>query len=78
MEDAANVTATSITGSVIDIKQRDINARAPEARRSKTELVVSLLGSDAGAAIDDIINATSPQKHSVSSPAPCERSWVST
>jgi len=52
------------SGSVIDIEPHDIAALALESRKSKTELVISLLGTEDGATVDDIINATR-QKHSV-------------
>ena len=67
MERSANVTATatSSTGSVTDIEPLDIAAFVPEAQKNKSELVVSLLRTASGATIDEIMNTTNWQKHSV-------------
>jgi hypothetical protein len=63
-EDASIGTAPSSI-SAPGIAQRNTTALAPESQKNKTELVISLLSTQIGATVEDIMNATNWQKHSV-------------
>lgn len=66
MENASKRTTTAPSSiGAPNIARREKAAILPESQKSKTELVTSLLSTQTGATVDDIMNATSWQKHSV-------------